>query len=184
MGGPGSRNHYHWWRPNKKSIVEDCRSLDANRWMREGILKAGIWQSGSSCWYRDAERKQIASTISYELDTAGLAPWVRLAYTFTKSGEDFDCKIRLTVTRPHFGGQRWWFICPLGVNGRPCGRRVGKLYLPPGARYYGCRRCYGLTYRSCPEHDKRVDWLRRNPEALELLSDNLDNVPFTSRAWS
>jgi hypothetical protein len=34
------------------------------------------------------------------------------------------------------------------------GRRVGKLYLPPGARYFGCRLCYDLTYTSCQESHK------------------------------
>jgi hypothetical protein len=31
---------------------------------------------------------------------------------------------------------------------------VGKLYLPPGGRYYGCRHCYDLTYTSCQESHK------------------------------
>ena len=30
---------------------------------------------------------------------------------------------------------------------------MGKLYLPPGARYY-CRHCYELTYTSCQESRK------------------------------
>jgi hypothetical protein len=42
----------------------------------------------------------------------------------------------------------------LSVNGRYCGRRVGKLYLPPGGLYYGCRHCYRLTYTSCNESHK------------------------------
>jgi hypothetical protein len=28
----------HRWPHNKKTVVEDCRQLDANRWMREKIL--------------------------------------------------------------------------------------------------------------------------------------------------
>ncbi len=40
------------------------------------------------------------------------------------------------------------------IEGRPCGRRVGKLYLPSGGRYYGCRHCYRLTYTSCQESRK------------------------------
>jgi hypothetical protein len=60
------------------------------------------------------------------------------------------------------------------VNGRPCQRRVGKLYLPPGGRYYGCRHCHALTYTSCQEHDKGVDFLLRNPEALRLLAENVE----------
>lgn len=47
MGGSGSGNFYQWWRSGKKTVVEDCRQLDTNRWMREGILKADSWQAGS-----------------------------------------------------------------------------------------------------------------------------------------
>jgi hypothetical protein len=45
----------------------------------------------------------------------------------------------------------WWFRCPLVVAGVPCRGRCRKLYLPPGARYFGCRRCHQLTYTSCRE---------------------------------
>jgi hypothetical protein len=62
----------------------------------------------------------------------------------------------------------------LVVSGSPCYRRVGKLYLPPGGRYFGCRHCYDLTYTSCQEHDKRVDALRRNPELLAAILVNPD----------
>jgi hypothetical protein len=31
---------------------------------------------------------------------------------------------------------------------------VAKLHLPSGGRYFGCRRCYDLTYRSCQESHK------------------------------
>jgi hypothetical protein len=60
----------------------------------------------------------------------------------------------VTSTVPRFGGLRWWFVCPLAVNGRDCGRRVGKLYLPDGARYFGCRRCHDLVYRSSQQARK------------------------------
>jgi hypothetical protein len=40
----------------------------------------------------------------------------------------------------HFAGQRAYFLCD-------CGRRVGKLYGPPG-RPWRCRKCYQLTYAS------------------------------------
>jgi hypothetical protein len=45
----------------------------------------------------------------------------------------------------------------------PCGRRVGNLYLPPRSRYFyfGCRRCYRLTYTSCQE-SRRDDGVARN----------------------
>lgn len=31
---------------------------------------------------------------------------------------------------------------------------MGKLYLPPGGRYFGCRCCYQLNYTSCQESHK------------------------------
>ncbi len=37
-------------------------------------------------------------------------------------------------------------------TGRRCGRRVGKLYLPPGEAYFACRECHQLTYQSQQEH--------------------------------
>jgi hypothetical protein len=56
--------------------------------------------------------------------------------------------VGLTTTRPPFGGLRWWFCCPLEADGRPCGRRVHKLYLTVGATLFGCRHCHRLTYTS------------------------------------
>jgi hypothetical protein len=97
-------------------------------------------------------------------------PLVRLFYTVGSPGEALDYRVGLVTTRPQFGGLRWWFVCPLVVNGLPCGGRVAKLYLC--GRYFGCRRCHGLTYTSCQEHDKRVDAFLRNPEAIDAILDN------------
>jgi hypothetical protein len=182
MGGSGSGNFYHWWRGNKKGTVESCRSLDANRWMREGILTARVHQHGGWNWYNSTTGERTSS-IGYEVCTLDLdAPWLRLHYNFTASGVSVDYRVRLATTRPRFGGLRWWFLCPLSCGGRPCGRRVGKLYLPPGGGYFGCRHCHDLTYESAQEHDKRVDALRRNPDALFAILDQLDDpdVPFNS----
>jgi hypothetical protein len=150
-GGPGSGSYYHYWRPTKKTTVEECRSLDTNRWMREGIIAAQVCHYGNWVWYRDRDHKEITSTISYCVNTLASLPKVRLTYTFTESKLSIDYSIPLTSTRPRFGGIRWWFRCPLAVRDRPCLRRVGKLYLPPGGRYFGCRHCYGLTYTSCQD---------------------------------
>jgi hypothetical protein len=93
--------------------------------------------------------------------------YVRVYYTridkTTKEKEDFDYKISLFSEPCNFGGKRFWFICPLIVNGIPCDRTVGKLYLPSNGKYFGCRHCYNLTYRSCKRHNKRLDWIRKLP---------------------
>jgi hypothetical protein len=83
------------------------------------------------------------------VETTGTDHTVHLIYALGKSGEQLNYAIRLETTRPHRGGLRWWFTCPVVVNGEPCGRRVQKLYLPPHqGPYFGCRHCYHLGYDS------------------------------------
>jgi hypothetical protein len=174
MGGPGSGSYYQWWRPARKTTVEQCLSLDANRWMREGILKAGVHLRGSCRWtYGDGRE----NSITYAVDTLDPAcPVVQLSYTSTRAGtqerESLDYPVELTSTRPRYGGLRWWFVCPLVVRGCTCERRVGKLYLPPGGRYFGCRLCCRLTYHSTQTHDSRVSRLRRNPALLAAMMED------------
>ena len=163
MGGPGSGNFQHWWRPPKKGVVEDSLTLDANEWAREGILKAGVRHGGAWRW---TYRSGSGFSVRYEVLTRELgSPLLRLSYSWTWGGkgqtESADYHVRLAATRPHYGGLRWWFTCPLAVGGRACNRRVGKLYLPPGARFFGCRTCYGLTYTSCQESHKWDSVFRR-----------------------
>ncbi len=50
--------------------------------------------------------------------------------------------ITLTRSTPNFGGERWWFVCPLS------GARVRALYLPPGANLWGSRGAHDLVYQS------------------------------------
>jgi hypothetical protein len=165
VGGFGSGR---WPWHTKARTVEECRALDANQWARHGVLRARARLTGSWTWWRDAERKEQTDSIGYEVNTLDpTCPWLRLSYTIPRTGEALDYLIGLQTTRPRFGGVRWWFTCPLVVNGVPCGRRVGKLYLPPGGRYFGCRECYKLTYQSAQEHDARVGALLKDPGALE-----------------
>lgn len=51
-------------------------------------------------------------------------------------------RIALVFTVPHYGGRRWWMLCPF------TGRRVAKLHLPPGAGKFACRKAWRLPYRS------------------------------------
>jgi hypothetical protein len=168
--------------------VEECLSIDANRWAREGILKAGVRQVGGWQWtYRDGQ----TNSISYEVNTLHMGrPLLRLFYSRKGEGEpqQENYHLRLTTTRPRFGGLRWWFVCPLVVSGRACGRRVAKLYLPPGGRFFGCRHCHDLTYTSCQESHqndglyrfmaREMGWdFETAREALERLSERWRHGP-------
>lgn len=150
MGGPGSGRHY--W-SSKKTTVEECLSIDANHWIRQGILRAGVIQSGSLRWSSPGGG---GFSVSYRSDTqTGSEVWLSYSWVWRFTGESGSTEypVRLTTPLP-FGKPRWWFTCPLVTNGVACGRRVVKLYLPPRGRYFGCRVCHGLTYRSCQESHK------------------------------
>jgi hypothetical protein len=67
--------------------------------------------------------------------------------------------ISLDATSCPNGGVRLWFKCPT------CNRRGYKLYRPPGERFFACRGCHNLTYRSVQEHNARLDRLRKVPFA-------------------
>lgn len=151
MGGSGSGRWY--WHSTKRT-VEDCLILGMDRLVRFGQLRTGAHLFDLLQW-KNSHTGEVTSSIGFESnaeqDGTG---WVRLFYTNTRTEEKQDYRITLTTTRQNLGGFRWWFICPLIAQGRACRRRVGKLYLPPGCAYFGCRHCYDLTYTSCQESHK------------------------------
>lgn len=151
MGGYGSGR---WGYHTKADTVEDCLILDAAELSRRGRLQAQIITRGSLHWTYASKKR---CSIGYEIDTQDTTGWVRLSYTTKVRGEAvaMDYRQGLEAVPRHFGGVQWYFVCQLTNNGRYCGRRARKLYSPPGGRYFGCRRCYGLTYTSCQESHQR-----------------------------
>jgi hypothetical protein len=160
MGGLGSGNHRTRW--GAKTVVEDCASLDVNKLTRNGVLVAGHRGPALRTWFC---RGGVMSEVNYEADLtdpsgAFLRLWHSRRGASGEVPEAVEYQVRLTTTRSRLGGLRWWFVCPLAVNGLGCERRVGKLYLPPRGHYFGCRRCHNLTYRSCQESHKDDALLR------------------------
>ena len=158
-----------------KPTVEGCYSLDARRWAREGVIEPGRKWIGSWTW-SDRETSEVKSSISVEATCQDDVGIVRLTYTRTQydgEKESLDYSVRLATTRPHLGGLRWWFVCPLVKNGVPCVRRVAKIYRR--GRYFGCRNCHGLAYRSSQEahQDERNE---RRLGRLVAKYGSLDNV--------
>ena len=146
MGGCGSGN---WYRFDTKPTVEGCLNIDVNRFARDGTIFPG--SAGTISWKRSRSGK-ITDTLGFAIRCSDSTAWLlTLDYRVGRGTNKFpvDLPIRLTTTRPGFGGYRWWFVCPLIVNGVPCNRRVGKLYLR--GRYFGCRICHDLRYVSSQE---------------------------------
>ncbi|MEC4747455.1 hypothetical protein [Methylomicrobium sp. Wu6] len=130
MGGFGSGRKFG------ADCTEDCRSIDIRRWQREGYLTPGQyldWQ-----WLRNGER---VAAIGVKVESGQL----RLIYSYHRNGDEWeslDYPVRLQTTACNYGGLRYWFTCP-AVG---CGRRVAVLYL--GGKYFACRHCYRLAYKS------------------------------------
>lgn len=137
MGGFGSGN---WYRSEKKRTVEQSMPLSVAT-IRDSLNKSC---SGKIQWSNRAGRR---SSIGYQISPDSQTPILTLCYRWRDS-VDVSIPIAMQSTPMHFGGRRWWFTCPLIVAGKACRRRVGKLYLPPGSKYFGCRTCHSLSYVS------------------------------------
>ena len=162
------------WSYSDRRTTEECKSI-STKWLKKYDYFIG-YKHGGMTWSRAGQQ---TGSISFCVSTFERDEYIRFQYTQTDRhfGEkaELDYKVRLEWTSCHFGGRRWWFICPLVVNGQVCNRRVGALYLASG-KYFGCRHCHNLTYQSSKEHDKRIGALMRNPELLSVYLDG-NNSP-------
>lgn len=140
-------------RASKKRVVESCHAIDTAEFNRWGVLKVGTERAGTLEWRRGGETAPAAS-VGYTLGVESTTGVLRVRYQVGQPGQSFEYPIRLVTTGCHLGGVRWWFICPLVVNGTACGRRARKLYL--SGNYFGCRHCHRLAYRSSQQSDSRV----------------------------
>lgn len=82
---------------------------------------------------------------------------------------DLDYSVKLISTPCKYGGDRWWFLCPLIVDGVECNRKVEKLYLPSNSMYFGCRHCHNLTYNSCLGDSEQIEFLVNNSELIPIF---------------
>lgn len=173
----------HSW--SRRIRVERCRVISIDELSRAGVFDMGDGSFWTSRWTNSAGEE--TASISYMLTQGGRA--IRFRYSITNGSSEqpevLDYYVEIVTTPCNFGGERRWFVCPLGKNGMPCGRRIGKLYLPRGGKYFGCRICYDLTYKSCQEHDNRVSKLIKNPHLLlgKLQSKDPKNSLLALRAY-
>ena len=134
----------------KMDTVDEAKQIDILDLQKKGLFKQvpnAIW---TSTWKRGEE---VTGSVSYQLELIGDRPSaLRFMYAITDSSTgkktEYDYPIKLTTTPCHFGGERRWFLCPLTVNGVRCTRRARIIYLPYGAKYFGCRECHNLSYES------------------------------------
>jgi hypothetical protein len=167
LGGLGSGNRYRF---NKKTTIDECRSLDVRRLHREGLLKSGNLFS----WQWSSAGREVASisalvyqdelVLSYRHRSGPVGEW-----------EEIREPVSLEWTACNFGGERPWFVCP----GAECSRRVAILYGP--GKYFLCRHCYDLRYESQRE-DNKDRALRRAQKIRKRLGGSANmREPFPER---
>ena len=152
MGGQGSGR---WGLHTKRTTVEECLAIDAAKLARDGLLERAPGM-GSLRWTSTATGEEVAS-VAYlrRAEGNGLALDLFFTRTFADGTKDSICDhVELLATQQPVGGERWWFACPVERGGSSCGRRMRKLYPPPGSRRFGCRGCHDLTYASSQESHK------------------------------
>jgi hypothetical protein len=123
---------------------ESCTSIDARKWNRQGLLRAG--QAFSRSWNRSGVPCG-SMFVCTEADAVVLmSRWRSPGDSEWKLVEQ---RVPIVWTICHLGGRRPWFRCTAFSNGRYCGRRVAILY--GAGEVFACRRCYGLAYASQQE---------------------------------
>lgn len=147
---------------SSRLTVEDCLAMTVESFRRAGTWDCASGTTGTVIWASSVPPSKVDYVIRKSAD--GIAIHIPRQYKLLKSTFRLieESVIPVTTTRPHLGGTRRWFRCPIGS----CGRRAGRLYLPPGATVFGCRVCYNLTYQSAQTHDQRKYALLRDPAQL------------------
>jgi hypothetical protein len=150
MGGRGSG-----WQGERKTKVEEGLVLDIKELVAMGAISPR-WREGSLSWRSGTETIATLGfgSTTYSDSTGTL--WLQ----YVVDGKPMHYTITLVSTVPHYGGRRWWFICPIEKI------RVAKLFLPPGATRFASRKAYNLTYRSVQESGWRKRFSRRMAQRL------------------
>jgi hypothetical protein len=130
MGGFGSGR----WRRGKNT-TDDYQVLDVRKLQRDNLLVQG--RNFSPQW--TCNGKKVASiNVKVESDH------VVLNYNYKQldgTWQPIEYDVSIDWTSCNYGGQRPWFICPMGG----CGRRVAILY---GSSIFACQECHQLAYQS------------------------------------
>lgn len=137
MGGFGSGRY------GGRAVVEDALALDLGKLLRDRLIRPGATITSSLHWRNTRTGAEIAS-IGYRCTMTADAGTFVAEYTVTRDGErvPVSLSIGLASSPQPFGGRRWSWVCPI------TGRRVAKLFKPPGGDRFASRQAWGLAYRS------------------------------------
>src|SRR5690349_9924980 len=135
MGGPGSGNRS--WRKRRHGLVEHTLALDLRALLRSGSMTPGAASAGHLEVCTPLGKQCTAVRYAAELTNLEAAS---LALSFRVGGVEHHQVVKLSVTQPHLGGIRLWFVCPVTA------RRARVLYLPEGQERFASREANRLSY--------------------------------------
>ena len=151
MGGFGSG-----WQGPVKQLVDDGLILSIGKLHLRPMMANDLRINWSN-----SETGEPLGNMRFDLmlgESEGIAIF---KYRLADAKEIQKYPIRITSTPLPWNRQRWWWICPLSKDGVACCRRVSKLYLPHGSRFFGCRKCHELTYRTSQQAHSFERFLKR-----------------------
>jgi hypothetical protein len=119
-----------------------------------GIVMKGGRRNGAGRPAQHDKTTAYPSLRVFDLDNqVVLQSWkTDVALSCYWQGSSVTHSISVTRTTCHYGGYRYWFVCPC------CQCRVGTIYM---ADTPGCRRCLKLRYPSQSESAVMRAWRRR-----------------------
>jgi hypothetical protein len=137
-----------------KNTAESSLAFSTSFLKKYGYLnKDYSHMSGTASWSH--EYSESKSKIGFYIERSDWGTpqekvYMNLHYGYTDGWngekEDMNFRIDLTTTPCHYGGARYWFVCPLTKSGTYCGNRVGVLYAI--GKWFGCRKCGNIAYSS------------------------------------
>lgn len=101
--------------------------------------KLGIWYLGG----------KVVAQLTLVSDVDCREPYPCLKITGQARGERINCLVLLDNQPMHFGGERWYALCP------STGKRCTTLVLPPGKTHFASVSGWGVAYgsqRECEVH--------------------------------
>jgi len=150
MGGIGSGRH------SRQSTIESTNTLDV-RWLnRKGLLKHQ--NQGSLKWTRNGNP---VGGIGYKITDDRMTLIYKHLNQQNQEWEEVEQTIYFDETRCNYGGTRKWFLCP------NCRKRVA--ILTDLGKYFYCRKCYRLPYRSTLETSRDRFYSKKDKLGEEIF---------------
>jgi len=136
---------------DKRLTVNDAFQLDVHLLRHRGRFAIGKNDTGQITW-QDGDH--FIARLACRIEEGAVVHFSDVEGAITVQ----DFSVDLTSSKRHFGGRRYYFVCP------NCERRSQILYCPLDTDSFWCRICHNLTYEIQQRHrDKLFEglWHRR-----------------------